>query len=249
VRPFNLMHLQPLAPPGGPLAPRLGDGDRRGPQGIGPAVAAPDRLSLSGCAHRDDIDKPALQDYPAMFWLRDGFDHGLRSVFDLGHPAGTRFYAFESWLRCPAEARWTVCDAPAAVAHGRRLALARRCDDLLDFTENPDDADGYDMLFASGSLQRLPWTLDGRLAPMKRLPRRLVINAAAIHPQRSFTAPARDGTAGSAWRVQAEPDFVGALQALGYRQLDRWATPLEAGLQGQEDGHLDHLTGYCFDRW
>jgi putative methyltransferase (TIGR04325 family) len=236
---FQLTHLSMGAAGGAPCPRSLQAGELHAP-GL-------QQGDLHATGLQEGWDKPCLADYPAMFWLRDGLDHGLRSVFDLGGHVGVKFYAFESWLRCPAETRWTVCEVPELVERGRRLAAARMCEDMLDFTEQPGDADGYDMLFASGSLQLLPWTLHQQLALLKQLPRRLVINATAIHPDRSYFVPRHSGP--QPLRVQAEREFVAPLERLGYRQLDRWETPAELAVPPQDRCGLDHFTGYCFDRW
>ena len=191
-------------------------------------------------------EKPFLKDYPAMLWIRDGLDKGLRNVFDLGGHVGIKYYAFAPYVRFPADTRWTVVDVPAVVERGRKMAMERSISQLA-FSDRIEDADGCDILFASGSLQYLSWTLDEKLARMSSRPRRLVINTTAIHPTRAFFTLNSIGTAFCPYRVQAEPRFIESIEALGYRTLDRWETPKEFVVPFHEGYDLDHYTGFCFE--
>lgn len=187
-------------------------------------------------------------DYPAMFWLQRAFDEGARSVFDLGGSIGTKFYAFGRHMAMPAGVRWTVCDVPAVVVEGRRYAAERQVGDRLGFTDQPADMDGVDVLYASGSLQYLPQTLDALLAPLARRPSRLVINTTAIHLSRAYWTLNSIGTAYCPYRVQAIDPFCSAIEALGYRRRDQWLNlgkTLELPLHPELS--LANYTGFCFD--
>ncbi|AKJ32182.1 TIGR04325 family methyltransferase [Caldimonas brevitalea] len=187
-------------------------------------------------------------DYPAMFWLAKSFSEGLRSVFDLGGHVGIKYYAFRRTLSYPQALIWTVCDVPAVVARGRELALARAPEGALHFTDRYAEASGFDVLYASGSLQYLPLPLSQLLSDLPRLPRRLVINTTPIHATRSFFTLNSIGTAFCPYRVQAHDSFVDSLIALGYEKRGEWENTGKAMRIPFEPAYdVPHYSGFCFD--
>lgn len=188
-------------------------------------------------------------DYPAMFWLEKSFEAGMRSVLDLGGSVGIKFYAFRNAIPLPPDTDWTVVDVPAAVSKGAALAAERGVVPMLHFNDQISAGDGSEILFASGSLQYLPHTLDTYLRSWKRLPRRVIINITPIHPDTEFFTINSIGTAFCAYRVQTQAGLVSGLASLGYALRDAWANlgkhldlPLHPELS------LDHYRGFCLDR-
>ena len=110
------------------------------------------------------------------------------------------------------------------------------------------DADGVDIIYASGVLQYLPQTLAEIVAGLKRRPRRIIVNTAAIHPSKSFFTLNSIGTAFCAYRVQSRDEFVAAVIAQGYTLRHEWRNigkPLRLPF---EPGHsLEDYAGFCFD--
>lgn len=216
------------------------------------AAAAPHAGKL-GYDNDDSANLPYTsvitpRDYPAMFWLGKSFSEGLSSVFDLGGHIGVKYYAFRRALGYPAALRWTVCDVPAVVARGRELALARAPEGRLLFTSDYDAAADHEVLFASGSLQYLPFTLAELLRRLPRLPRRLVINGTPIHESRAFFTLNSIGTAFCPYRVQAREAFVADIRALGYAKRDDWENTAKAlTLPFQAGYDVPHYSGFCFD--
>ena len=190
-----------------------------------------------------------LYDYPAMFWLRRAFDAGLRSVFDVGGHVGIKFYAFREPVALPDDVSWLVCDVPAVIERGAKVAARRGVDRWLGFTSDYQRLDGVDILFASGALQYLPFTLDEWLGRLARLPQRLVINTTPVHASLGYYTLNSIGTAFCPYRVVAEQPFIDAVQARGYRLVDRWTNPGKGLVLEAHPGHsLDHYSGFCFER-
>ena len=190
-----------------------------------------------------------LYDYPAMFWLRRSLDAGLRSVFDVGGHVGIKFYAFRAPVALPDDLRWLVCDVPAVIERGAKVAARRGVDPWLSFTSDYQRLDGTDILFASGALQYLPFSLDEWLGGLARPPQRLIINTTAVHPEREYYTLNSIGTAFCPYRVVAEPRFLDSLAALGYRLVDRWTNPGKTlMLETHPDLSLGHYSGYYFER-
>jgi len=194
--------------------------------------------------HRTRID---AHDYPALYWLSRSLNEGHRSVFDVGGATGIKFIAFRDLLQSCADLRWTVQDVPAMVALGREQAR-QRDDARLQFTDRFDDGDGSDLLYASGVLQYLPATLGELLAGWQRLPRRIVINTAAIHPQHEFFTVNSLGTAFCPYRVQTQASLIRGLVALGYRLREAWTHPGKVmQIPFHPERSLDQYSGYCLD--
>lgn len=188
-------------------------------------------------------------DYPALFWIERSFAEGMRSVFDVGGSVGIKYFAFSRLLPFPDDVRWKVQDMPAVAQRGRRFAEEHGVQTRLSFTSEFEDGDGSDVLFASGALQYLPYSLEQLLGRLKSLPRRIIVNTTAIHPTRSFFTLNSIGTAFCPYRVQAHGQFVRETLRSGYTLRDHWQNPAKFMRIPFADGlDLDTYSGYCFDR-
>lgn len=186
-------------------------------------------------------------DYPALFWIKDSFDQGLRHVVDLGGSVGIKFYAFSKLTTLPKELTWTVVDVPAVVEEGQRFATTHRNPQALKFSATLPST-GVDVLYVSGALQYLPQTLRELLEEQQELPRRIVINTAALHDSQSFFTLNNIGTAICVYRIQERSKFLKEIQSLGYSVRDSWlnigkkmSIPFEKGLD------IEDYSGFCFD--
>lgn len=187
-------------------------------------------------------------DYPAMFWIAQGLHNGLRSVLDLGGHVGVKYYAFRRPMNFPADLRWTVCDVPAVAEQGRTLAHKLDPERRLQFTADTAALNQHEILYASGSLQYLPYTLGELLGGLQRKPKRIVLNITAVHPERSYFTLNSIGTAFCAYRVQSHAQLVDDVAKCGYALVGNWQNigknldlPFHEGLS------LEHYSGYCFD--
>lgn len=195
--------------------------------------------------HRTRMDP---HDYPSLYWVTRSLQEGLKGVFDVGGAIGIKFMAFREPLSAWPELDWCVQDVPAMVAQGRQLAQERGDASRLRFTEHFAQGEGLDVLFASGVLQYLPQTLGEMLSGWKRLPRRIIINTAAIHPEKTFFTVNSLGTAFCPYRIQTQASLVRGLTALGYRLRETWVNPDKPMLiPFRPDLSLRHYTGFCLD--
>ena len=187
-------------------------------------------------------------DYPALFWIGRSLDEGLRSVFDLGGHAGIKYYAFKRLLNYPENLRWTVCDVPGVVKTGQELAAERGSTNQLGFTTEYGDASGFDVLFASGSLQYLPQRLSEILASLPVKPKRIVVNTAAVHPERTLFTLNSIGFAVCPYRIQHHDELLSELTAAGYKRRDGWRNegkPIVVPFV--EGGDMAFFAGCCID--
>lgn len=187
-------------------------------------------------------------DYAALFWLGRSLDSGLRTVFDLGGHVGIKYYAFRRVLNYPPDLHWTVCDVPGVVKAGEQIAVQRQVTPQLDFTTDFHRASGCDVLYASGSLQYLPLHLSELLAELPVKPRRIVINTAAVHPDKTLYTLNSIGVAVCPYRIEHDDRLFADLTEAGYVRRDAWRNegkPIEVPFI--EGGDRPYYAGCCFD--
>ena len=195
--------------------------------------------------HRVRIDR---HDYPALYWLSRSLNEGMKGVFDVGGAIGIKYLAFREHLAAFDDLLWRVHDVPAMVERGRALSATRGDAGRLQFSDRFEDLEGCDVLFASGVLQYLPRPLGDLLAGCRRLPRRIVINTAAIHPQHAFFTVNSLGTAFCPYRVQTQAALIRGLSDRGYRLREAWSNPDKPlTIPCRPDYSLRHYSGYCLD--
>ncbi len=159
-------------------------------------------------------------DYPILLWLRDILPTAS-SVFDLGGNLGISFYAFESYVPYPEDIAWTVCDVPAVVRAGEKLA-GERGERRLHFTGQFQDAADCDVLLTSGCLMYVEQPLAEMLRGLPRLPRHLLINRTAIHPSRGCVTLQNIRWMISPYHILERTEFIQDIEALGYTLIDEW---------------------------
>jgi putative methyltransferase (TIGR04325 family) len=187
-------------------------------------------------------------DYPSLYWLARSLSEGMTRVFDVGGAIGIKFYAFKEHLSAWPALRWRVQDVTAVAARGRELANERGVAQQLDFTDQFADGDGLDVLFASGVVQYLPRRLGELLESFKQLPRRIIVNTAAIHAQHEFFTVNSIGTAFCPYRIQTQAGFIGSLSKLGYRVRESWQNlgkPMT--IPFRPDYSIKDYSGYCLE--
>ena len=190
-----------------------------------------------------------VSDYPLVYWLNRMFGEGCRSVFDLGGHDGVTYYSFARLLDYPADMRWIVHDVPNAMAAGAEWAREHDPQKQLTFAGSRFDASGCDVLLSSGTLQYLDYTLPELLAQLPMPPSRVLVNLVPMHPKKSFFTLQNMGRAVMPYRVQAIPDFVDAMQALGYSVLDQWhSRERHLRIPFEPAYRVDAYAGFCLVR-
>lgn len=189
-------------------------------------------------------------DYPVLFWLSRLLTDDCCRVFDIGGHIGVGYYAYQAFLRYPAALEWRVSDVPAVAQRGRELARTKDASGRLSFTSELTEADGFDIVFASGSLQYLPMTLGQLLAGLAHKPRYLLVNLLPLHARETYFTVQNIGTAFCPYRIESREAFASAVLAAGYRQRDAWENldkrcdiPFVAPHYS-----LDRYHGFCFER-
>lgn len=195
-----------------------------------------------------DIPQVKLADYPSVFWLGKAFEEGHRHVLELGGQVGVKFYAFRRMLSYPGDLRWTVCESPAMAERGRELACSRGVGPQLGFVTDMRSAGPFDLLFASGSLAYQQAPISELIAALPAKPRRIILNAIAVHPDRTLYTLHHTGSAIAPCRIQHHDELLAELGAAGYQRRDGWRNdgqPIQVPFV--EGGEKPYYAGYCFD--
>jgi len=204
-------------------------------------------VEASGRMYRSHLDQIRVSDYPSVYWLSRLFAGGSRVVFDLGGHIGVSYYGFRRYLDYPTGLVWRVHDVPAVVNAGREWAARHDPAGHLEFTHSRFDVDGCDVLFTSGALQYLDYTLPELLEQLAHPPRHVLVNLVPMHSHRSYFTLQNIGFAICPYRVTAVDEFVAAMDALGYETVDRWESHerhLHVPFEPQCD--VDSYKGFCF---
>lgn len=203
--------------------------------------------SASAELYRERVDRVFPHDYPVLYWMKALMPRTHR-VFDLGGHVGIANYAYEPYLGSLAEIDWTVCDVPAVVEAGRRLAASRGRSGL-SFTSRYEEANGADVMLGSGVLQYLPnGSLPALLARLPIPPRHLFINLLPTTDKPTFFTLNNIGTAICPYLVLNEEEFVASIVRHGYRTLDSWSTPeKKCRIPLHPERSVDAYRGFYFE--
>ena len=170
--------------------------------------------------YRERTDRVFPADYAALFWMSK-FMPEVRRLLDFGGHVGLHYYSYRRYIAYPAGLQWTICDVPEVVKAGRELAAERKADNLA-FTTSFDEADGADLLLASGSLQFLPRSfLSDGLARLRNRPPHLIVNRTPVHKNKEYVT-LHDNGACHPYTVFERARFIETIRSFGYELVDEW---------------------------
>jgi putative methyltransferase (TIGR04325 family) len=170
--------------------------------------------------YADRMSRIAPDDYPALFWVSRALAAGATTVVDFGGHIGVAWYAWREAMRATPATRWTVCDVPAVVAEGARVATERG-ESALDFTSDLASARGADIFLAQGSLQYVEASL-GALLDTAGLPRHVVVHATPMRPGGTVWTLQNIGPAICPYALHSRDELLGFAVARGYRLVAAW---------------------------
>jgi len=179
-------------------------------------------LAEAGRLYRERLERVVASDYPSIYWLSRLLAAGERRIFDLGGHIGISYYGFSRYIEYPADLQWLVHDLPAIADAGRSHAVLHDPKRRLAFSAGPDAADGCDILFTSGALQYLDYTLPDLLRRLQQRPSHILVNLVPMHPDRSFFTLQNIRIAICPYRVAAVPEFIAGMESMGYDLIDHW---------------------------
>lgn len=170
--------------------------------------------------YADRMSRIAPDDYPALFWVSRALASGARAVVDFGGHIGIAWCAWREALSAPPETRWTVCDVPAVVAEGARVAKERG-ETSLFFTSDLATTRGADLFIAQGSLQYVETSL-GALLDTAGLPRHVVVHTTPMRPGRTVWTLQNIGPAICPYALHSRDELLGFAMARGYHLVAAW---------------------------
>ncbi|MDX2231987.1 MAG: methyltransferase, TIGR04325 family [Leptolyngbyaceae cyanobacterium bins.349] len=159
-------------------------------------------------------------DYPVLFWLKGLlFEHC--TVFDFGGNVGNRFYAYEDYLNYPPHLKWIVCELPEILKIGEKIAQQEKRSNIT-FTDQFDQANGTDILLASGSIQYLGNEFSKQLGSLACKPRHLILNRLPLCEGKQFVTLQNGGLVFYPAFVMNKAEFIASICNLGYELGDSW---------------------------
>jgi len=166
-------------------------------------------------------------DYPTLFWLREAFEAGATSVFDIGGSVGSQYYAYQQYLTLPEGIRWRVSELPVVCRLGRELA-AREGARAIEFTDSLDTSStDEDVWMAAGVLEFFESTpLPDLLSRARRKPSHVLLNKLPLCEGEAFVSTQNVGSGSYVpHHVFNRRQFISAVEACGYVLKDAWAVP------------------------
>jgi putative methyltransferase (TIGR04325 family) len=160
-----------------------------------------------------------LYDYPVLFWLNSILNQGSTTVFDFGGNVGVHYYSYAKYLEKIINFKWTVCDLPAIIKTGKRIAEKRNVQNL-EFTSNFDDCNHQDIFVAGGVIQYIE-DFPQKLS-LTNKPQHLLINRLPLYDGKQFVTLQNGGKVFYPQYVFNRNTFIGALENIGYKLIDIW---------------------------
>jgi putative methyltransferase (TIGR04325 family) len=169
-------------------------------------------------------------------------------LFDFGGHVGVSFYGWEQYLGYPPGMRWRVCDVPAIIEEGARLAQERGATGL-EFTSSIADGSRCNVLLAAGSLQYVDMDMPQLLDGMNSRPQHLLINKMPLYDGETFVTVQSTGRAFHPYRIYNRDEFVASVTGLGYRVVDHWSNREQyCRIPFTRGRDIDAYSGYYFVR-
>ena len=193
----------------------------------------------------DRLERAFPSDYPVLFWLGRLLPD-ISSVFDWGGHVGVSYYAYGKYLNLTHGLRWCVGDVHHVIEHGRQLAAERGAVDL-NFTTKIADADGFDLLFANGSLQFVDTPLAVSIGQMAKRPRHIIVNKLPAYGGATFVTLENTIHSYNPYRVVNRDEFIASITSLGYELIDAWENhDLKCRIPLHRERSLDSYSGFYF---
>ncbi|HEV2268387.1 MAG TPA: methyltransferase, TIGR04325 family [Steroidobacteraceae bacterium] len=170
----------------------------------------------------DDRLRICAFDYPVMFWLSRLLP-GCRRVLDWGGGVGITYFGYRRYLNYAPDLSWLVCDVPAVVSLGSKIAAQEGAPGLR-FTSSLAELQQADILLAAGSLHFIEDPF-GPLQAASVLPRHVLLNKVPAYDLPSAVTLHNMGTAFCPYHLFNRTEFVGRFERLGYRLIDEWRSP------------------------
>ena len=194
------------------------------------AVAAVPADRLVGYDNDEVVDvsfekmcRVELWDYPVLLWLQRLLP-GNGRLIDAGGHMGTKFRAFQNYLRLPAHFEWMIYDVPAIVRAGRERAVRDGLDNVT-FHDRLESLPPSEILLASGLFQYINMAPAEFLSGLEELPKHLLLNKVATRDDGTIVTLECFPSADVPYQIRDRLEFEESLFSIGYRIRDSWEIP------------------------
>jgi putative methyltransferase (TIGR04325 family) len=174
-------------------------------------------------AHVNLSEQPRISDYPAFYHLAPHAPQ-IRRLFDVGGCIGNLYYYYTRFLQLHPDAEWLTMDLPAVVDEGRRIAQERNAT-RLKFTADFSDADGSDLMIASGSLHYFDEPLPAMIGRLGKRPRHVLINRTPMTDRPDFATIQENRTYRIPCVIYNRARLISLFEGIGYRLVDQCEAP------------------------
>ena len=77
-------------------------------------------------------------------------------------------------------------------------------------------------------------------------PTHVIVNSMPVYDGAGFVTVQNIGTAYCAYRIFNRAEFVGSMEAAGYRLIHAWSKPRSVFIPGHPEKSFDTYSGFCF---
>lgn len=200
------------------------------------------------------IDQLDLADYPVLFWLNKAIaansqtsSQTRQTLLELGGHVGEAYYGFSKHNSLPKEFSWHILDVPSVNEAGRRLALEKQ-DRTLNFQDQLDRTQRYDIVLACGVLQYIEEDFCALIKTLPNLPKHILINTTPVHENKSFTTLQNIGSVYCPYKIYNRDLLLSTLKELGYELKDAWSIERAFSLPKHPDKSFDSYSGFYFQK-
>jgi putative methyltransferase (TIGR04325 family) len=181
-------------------------------------------------------------DYAALFHLQQILPQ-VHRIFDLGGNVGNLYYCYAKYLKDLNGVSWVVMDLPENIERGRVLAKERGASQLT-FTDRWKDADGCDLLIASGCLHYFERPLSKMLEELDVRPYYILINRTPLTEGVPVATVQDNGAYRTACMLHNLQDLKWGLHEIGYEVEDQWrAAELSLDIPAHPEHHISSYSG------
>jgi putative methyltransferase (TIGR04325 family) len=177
-----------------------------------------DPTNMSHLLYMSQSARPS--DYAALFHLQQILPR-VRRIFDLGGNVGNLYYCYAKYLKDLKGVSWVVMDLPENIERGRALSKERGASQL-SFTDRWNDADGCDLLIASGCLHYFEKPFSKMLEELEARPNYILINRTPLTEGEPVATVQDNGAYRTACMLYNLHDLKRQLIEIGYEVDDQW---------------------------
>ncbi|MDY7022924.1 MAG: methyltransferase, TIGR04325 family [Cyanobacteriota bacterium] len=184
------------------------------------------------------------QDYPVLFWLNSILKDNS-TLLDLGGKAGQSFYSYQNYLSYGKELRWIVCDLPAAVEAGQKLAEKLESKNI-SFKTNWSNIDELNILLTCGTLQYLEQPLAEIIKSLSSRPQHVLVHRVPCYDGEQYITLQNLIASIVPYKIQNRQQLIDSITDLGYELIDSWSNNRTCSIPFHPERFVKGYYGFYF---